>query len=198
MSYRGSISANGKTASVSYMPGWGDPGEWHINLGDEDEYSIPLMPNPDVDQLQFLSHIAAEKYVREIFANDWKEVGDEEDVIRICLEYTEYNDVNRAEDEALIEKVESMIREVTLKIQEYASTTPNLDLAELTRIAGEGNRAVNDLKDTIRQTRKVMDIYDAMKAGDTVGLGWNNRTFLRDFPDTPEAKLLTQVLAEKE
>lgn len=198
MCYRGSISANGKTATVSYMPGWGDPGNWYINLGDEDEYNIPLMPNPDVDQREFLTHIASEKYVREIFANDWKEVGDEGDVIRICLEYTGYNAVNRVEDEELIAKIEKMIKDVTLKVQEYVSVTADLDLAELVRIAGEANKAVNDLKDAIRQTCKVTDVYDAIQTGEKVGLGWDNQTFLRDFPDTPEAELIIQVVSESE
>lgn len=191
--YLGSISANGKTATVSYMPGWGDPGEWHIRLGEDDEFSISLMPNPE-NQLQFLSMLAADKYILQIADNDWKEVGDEDDVIRICLEYTGYNDANRAEDEALILKTEKIIEEIISKIRVYTMITSNLDLAELAKIVNEGNSAVNDLKDSINKLQKVLKVYDALKEGKPVGTGWSNETLLRDFPDSREAQLISKHL----
>lgn len=191
--YRGSISANGKTATVSYMPGWGDPGEWHIRLGEDDEFSISLMPNPD-NQLQFLSRIAADKYILRIADNNWKEVGDEDDVIRICLDYTGYNDDNRAEDEALIAKTEDIINEIITKIRVYTMITYNLDLNDLAKIVNEGNAAVNNLKDSIEKLRKVINVYDALKEGKPVGVGWSNETLLRDFPESREAKLISEHL----
>lgn len=198
MEYRGSISANGKTATVQFMPGWGEPGAWLIKLGKDDEYSVNQLFNDKISQAEFLTHLSSEKVVKDLIEQDWRWVGNEEDVILACLEYTGYNDQNRAEDEKIIERTEGLALELKEKVREYVLVSQDLDLEKLAEISAEAVTAFKALKDSIRQLKKVTDVYDAMKAGEQVGLGWNNRSFLRNFPGHPVSRMISQVNAEKE
>lgn len=198
MEYRGSISANGKTATVQFMPGWGEPGEWLIKLGKDEEYSVSQLFNDKISQAEFLTHLASEKVVKDLIEQDWKWIGNEEDIILACLEYTGYNDQNRAEDENVIARTENLALELKDKVRQYVLVSPELDLEKLAEISAEALKAFQTLKESIKQLKKVTDAYDAMKAGEPVGLGWDNRSFLRDFPGHPVSKMISQVNAERE
>lgn len=180
--YRGgTISANNKSVSISFNPGWGEPGEWNIffvnELGKRDgDLTLDAADSFPSQENYWLSLRYGREHYPEKFVNyEWeKEVGNYEDVIRIALEYTGYDDEALAKDIARQDRtlvaLKGSIANISNSCNDIASLGSVMDkVAELSKFIEKISDEWNALETTIA-------VYRALKEGKQVGCGWTAET----------------------
>lgn len=193
MNFSGLTIANGKKAYVMFNPGWGEPGEWYISLGDGSSICIDNAEGMGGTQLEFLSNFVSDDYREAYFKNNWSRVGVSDDVVRFVLDYVEYNDDNEAEDKELLEKALGRIKarseEVTRSLEPaYFNLAKSL---ELTRKFKE---KLEDASGPIEAAQDRIRVYNEVKRGNPVGRNWSNETFLKQYPNSEFAPLAAKYL----
>ena len=198
MHFSGVSIANGKAVMVQYNPGWGEPGEWYVNFSDKSQLTIDNVEGMG-NQETWLKGLSEDKYRDEIIRTNWETCGNSDDVVRKVLEYLEYNDANRDEDQKRIDYAAAQIGAIARQI---TGTLEEQDFS-LDAIAKDVNNLERSLKEStefITASHYRIRVYNLMKAGQKVGLSWSNESFLRDFPKsnlTPKVKQVMKSMEKK-
>lgn len=197
MNYSGTTEANGKHVNVMFNPGWGEPGEWHIAFsGGENGLNIDNVDGVR-SQEEYLNMLSADKYRDKIIETNWSTVGNNDDVIRIALEYVGYNDENKTLDLETLRQAGEILREyvkaMTTGIDslDFSARTFRENSKKFERILQECEYLIETCHDRIR-------VYDAMKAGNPVGMGWSNESFLRNHATSPMIHRVKTIMQEME
>jgi hypothetical protein len=204
---------NGRQADVSFVKFSIFPGTWHGNFSFDTEHG---MVSDDyewndctdaVNQQQYLNRISTKAEVKEIIHTDWSKVGNEEDVILAVLKFLRYNDVNRLQDEESVANLEKDLRvsmdalASRLTLEDFGNLTPGeepaIDTGEDYMFTTLHVRNIARLQAKAIMCLKRIAVYDAMRKGKPVGAGWNNESFLRDFPDSAYAAEMLKTVNKK-
>lgn len=180
--YRGgTISANNKSAGILFNPGWGEPGEWNIfftnERGERDGDLTLDAADSFPSQENYWQHLSygRERYPEKFVNYEWeKEVGNYEDVIRIALEYTGYDDDALAKDIALQNRTLVAIKESIADLSNSCS-----DIASFGPVAGkiaELSKFIEKIGDEWNALETAMTVYRKLKDGQQVGCGWTAET----------------------
>jgi hypothetical protein len=181
--YRGGvIHAHGKSAFISFNPGWGEPGEWGITFVNDElgktEGGLTLDAAEAFSSQQ--KYWDSMSYGRERnpahFENyNWAtEVGNYEDVIRMGLEYTGYDDEALAQDLALQDRMLAAIKHGV----DDLSNGP-IDIADFDSLATKAEelaRFIKQMSDEWHSLEACIAVYRALKDGKPVGCGWTAAT----------------------
>lgn len=180
MHFSGVTIANGKAVMAQYNPGWGEPGEWYLSFSDKTQKTVDNVEGMG-DQESYLKRLSGDKYRDAVITSNWSTLGNSDDVVRMVLDYVEYNDENRAEDQKHLEQAAVKIRVIaqsitgTLEDSNFSLDSLSKNVKDLERSLKESTQLISACHDRIR-------VYDEIKAGNKVGFSWSNETFLRDFP----------------
>lgn len=180
--YRGGvISANNKSASIIFNPGWGEPGEWNIfftnELGKRDgDLTLDAADSfPSQENYWQGMMYGRERYPEKFVNYEWeKEVGNYEDVIRIALEYTGYDDVSLAKDIELQSRTLAVLKESIADISNSCS-----DIASFGSVVDkvtELSKFIEKIGDEWNALEIAIAVYRALKEGKQVGCGWTAAT----------------------
>ena len=181
-SYRGgTINANGKSASISFNPGWGEPGEWNIffvnELGKHDGDLTLDAADSFPSQENYWQHMSygRERYPEKFVNYEWeKEVGNYEDVIRIALEYTGYDDVALAKDIALQTRTLGVLKE---SIADLSNSCNDIEsFGSVADKVAELSKFIEKISDEWSALETTIGVYKALKDGKKVGCGWTAAT----------------------
>jgi hypothetical protein len=191
MIYHGALEANGKWASAMFNPGWGEPGEWYMRFSDNTSYTIDNVEGMG-NQERYLGFLSADKYRDEVIRNNWKLVGNSDDVVARVLQFVGYDEQDKKTDEQRIERAKAVVLEFAQHaVDSFGSGSSSSDAVKFDSIFKEAEWIASTAAVRIR-------VYDALKNGETVGMGWSNESFLRDFPDSPYVARIKQMMQETE
>lgn len=177
----GTIQANGKSASISFNPGWGEPGEWNIffvdELGKRDgDLTLDAADSFPSQENYWLSLRYGREHYPEKFVNyEWeKEVGNYEDVIRIALEYTGYNDDALAKNTALQTRTLAVLKESIADLSNSCNDIESFGSAvdKVEKLA----KFIEQIRDEWNSMETCIAVYRALKDGKQVGCGWTAET----------------------
>jgi hypothetical protein len=180
--YRGgAIHANGKSAYISYNPGWGEPGEWNIffanELGKRDGGLTLDSAEAFQSQQSYWNALAYGRERRpEMFENyNWEtEVGNYEDVIRIALEYTGYDDDALAKDITLQNRTLAALKKSIVDLSN--SCTDIESFGSVVDKVEELSKFIKKIENEWNSLEVSMAVYRAIKDGKQVGCGWTAET----------------------
>ena len=188
------LQANDKWASMSYNPGWGEPGEWSLSFSDGSSLRIDNAEGMG-NQEEYLRKFTADKYRDAVITNNWIRCGDEDDVLRIMLEFVGYDEACRLNDLQNIEKLKQLSLESFSDIIKDFGTS-----AYRSYETDVKNRKFNNVftkaLDIAEILHKYIFVYDELKAGKSVGMNWSNESFLREFPDSPFAPKVRELMEQ--
>ena len=207
MEFNGTTSFNGKQITAMYIAGWGEPGSWQLSSDDNEDMIVEDVEPYKQTQEQNLEYLLgrtkenaqdsgdAEEYIREIFQNDWKKLGSNEDVIKICIQYVGYNDSNEKED---LSDLVSLTNELASSIEELALTVRNeiFNYNAFEPTLRQRKILWNALSTRLDVIRQRLDVYSKIKAGDKVGLGWTNKTYFKAVKGTDAETMVRRILAK--
>lgn len=180
--YRGgTISANNKSASISFNPGWGEPGEWNIffvnELGKRDGDLTLDAADSFPSQENYWQHLSygRERYPEKFENYKWEtEVGNYEDVIRIALEYTGYDDDALTKDIALQNRTLVALKE---SIADLSNSCTGIEsFGSVVDKVEELSKFINGINDNWNALEITMAVYRAITDGKQVGCGWTAET----------------------
>ena len=187
--------ANGKVAGFRFMPGWGEPGEWLIQL---DKSTLTLNNvEGQTNQLEYLERFVSDEYRLQVFAANWTREGTREDAIRHCLEYTGYNDENREHDMRIVESLESLVLVNSDALGIFFDEIPADAVNSFGYLSTLSVNYRNEILADAIKREQVVAVYDRLQKGETVDIGWSNETLIRDYPSSREAKLAEDFLQGK-
>jgi hypothetical protein len=206
--FNGTTSFNGKQIKAAYMAGWGEPGLWQIT-DENNEYMIVYNVEPykqtQEQSLEYLLGRATENTqdseefegrIREIFKSNWQTHGSNEDVVKLCLQYVEYNDASEKEDLA---NLASLTTQIALSIEDLASSVRgdvfNYNVFE--PALKQQKILWNALSLRLDVIRQRLDVYSKMKAGEQVGLGWTNETYFEAVKGTAVETMVRRILGSR-
>jgi hypothetical protein len=180
--YRGgAIHANGKSVSISFNPGWGEPGEWNIffvnELGKRDGDLTLDAADSFPSQENYWQHMSygRERYPDRFEHYDWAtSVGNYEDVIRIALEYTGYDDDALAKDIALQTRTLAVLKE---SIADLSNSCTDIEsFGSVVDKVTELSKFIEKISDEWNALDTSIAVYRALKDGKQVGCGWTAET----------------------
>lgn len=193
MQYTGMFGTSGKWVNVRYNPGWGEPGEWYLQFSDGNEITIDNV-EAFKGQEEYLGYISEDKYRDEVIWQNWAGVGNSDDVIRRVLEFVGYNDASRNSDVERLEANKLVVFEMAQQIVD-GMTLDGLSKVEAP-VAPSFQSLISDAQSDAGLCLQRIHIYDSLKQGREVGIGWSNESFLRDLPDSPYAPRVKQIMKE--
>lgn len=196
MTFSGMNLANQKGVYVQYNPGWGEPGEWYLDFSNREQRTIDDVSGMGPTQEAYLERLSADKYRDAVIESNWKNLGDADDVVKVVLDYLGYNDDNREEDQKRIDFAAGQLKALASNIIE-ALEAPDFSVHHIKNEASTLSKELNDSAEFIEAAQHRIRVYDAVKAGEKVGLSWSNETFLRDFPKSPIADRIRELTATK-
>lgn len=195
MHYSGVFGGPLKWVSVRYNSGWGEPGDWHLQFSDETTVTIDNVETFK-DQATYLAFLSADKYRDEVIRQNWSGVGNNEDVIARTLNFLGYDEASKAADEQRVEANKLVVFEMAQQIVD-GMTLEGL-VAEPTLATPSVHTLITDAQQDAFFCLQRIHVYDALKQGREVGIGWSNESFLRDFPDSPYVPRVKQLMKEME
>lgn len=194
MNHSGTTAKNDKEVIVMFNPGWGEPGEWYIQFSDGSGARIDNVEGMRGQQ-GYLDMLSADKYRDEIIKTNWSTVGSKDDVVRIVLEHVGYNEANKQEDLESLKQAGRILREY-VKAMTTGIDTIAFSLKEYRTNSQKFARILKEIEEMIEICHDRIRVYEALKDGKTVGMGWSNESFLRDFPDSPYVPRVKQLMQE--
>jgi hypothetical protein len=180
--YRGGvIKANGKSVAISFNPGWGEPGEWNISFlsesGKPDGYLTLDSAEAFGSQQKYWDALAyGRERQPEHFVNyKWEtEVGNYEDVIRIALEYTGYDDEAMARDIALQNRTLAALKEAVADLSNSCNGIESF--GTVVDKVEELSKFIQSVQDEWNALDTTIAVYRKLKDGQQVGCGWTAAT----------------------
>lgn len=187
-SFNGFISYNGKAVSVMHNPGWGEHEEWYLSFNDRTTRTISNPEGMGKDQLDYLNRLTADKYRHEILENNWSELGNAEDVIKIVLEYVGFNDVNATDAYDDLKKfhiaIDHDLQDIAESMYMQMATAD-----DIIRDLENTKKKVLSVRDEAMALSYCLQVYEKLKKNAPVGTGWDNASFVANFGDTELGKL---------
>lgn len=180
--YRGgAIHANNKSAFISFNPGWGEPGEWNIFFANESgkrdgSLTLDAADSFPSQENYWLSLRYGREHYPEKFVNyQWEtEVGNYEDVIRIALEYTGYDDEAMGRDIALQNRTLAALKESIADLSNSCNDVGSFET--VVDKVDELSKFIEKIGDEWNALETTMAVYRAIKDGKPVGCGWTAET----------------------
>ena len=200
----GVITFNNKQVATSYSSGWGDPGEWYIvfdntsSLLIEDargaltqaEYINSLLPQAEE------GNVFAKKSIQDIFASDWKNVGIEEDVINLSLQYVGYDTINRNEDITEIQTAHKKIPASLRILADYVESK-NFDGKKFADQLNIETSLYKEVELHNRAAAQRIDVFDKIANNEPVGNEWTTASFYANTTDLEMIKRIDLILVEE-
>ncbi|MBC9705250.1 MAG: hypothetical protein H9W81_09820 [Enterococcus sp.] len=187
------IRAKNKVAAFSYIPDWGAPGQWMVHLGAESSILLDDVSGLR-SQHEQIERYVADRYILQVADENWSKMGDKDDAIRLCLEYTGYGEEERARDMKVIDALKRVVDQNRKDIFEIIGSVTIDEVSSLQSVDAISNEYRDDMMREIAKREEIVNAYDRLDRGEQVGIGWTNETFLRDFPDTRAAELIRNRL----
>lgn len=192
-SFNGFVSYNSKAVSVMHNPGWGEPEEWYLTFSDGTRKTISNPEGMGKDQLDYLNRLTADKYRHEILANNWAELGNKEDVIKVVLDYLEFNETNAAETYSDLKKfhitIDHDLQDIAESMYMKMSTAD-----DIIRDLENTKKKVLSMRDELMTLSYCLQVYEKIKKNEPVGTGWNNASLVANFGETELGKLARTYL----
>ena len=190
----GNVRFDGKWASASFNPGWGEPGEWYLSFSDGTSLRIDNVEGMG-DQEEFLSRLSADVYRDKVIINNWLHEGTQDDVLKKMLEYVGYNDAARQEDVRNLQKMKALVIEsAAYLVQEL--DTDDYSTMETVKKTRKFKNVLEDTLDIAEFLHHCIRVYDALQAGEPVGANWSNESFLKNFPDSPYVHRIRKLMED--
>lgn len=190
------VEANGKFAMFRFVPGWGEPGEWMVQLGN---HTLSVMN--DVagmgNQLEYLQQLVSDEYILKTADENWARVGIRDDAIRYCLNYTGYNGESRAHDMKIVDSLNRMAERNSESIADFYTEIPDDAKGSFDYLGPHSESFRKRILGDASSREAIVNAYDRMVKGEHIGIGWSNESLLTNFPDSREAKLVAEHLWKK-
>lgn len=209
------ITTSSGWASISYQSDWGGGGgQWYLHRSGMDSLVLedPAAVNA-YNQLEYLQALSSEKYIFAVVDSDWQGLGNSDDAIYRALQHVNFSDEDAQKylevinsltqlEASILERIKGTSEVINEILADISPTSrfsdipvPGTDMAR--GFYQSGNlfaSSVANLRDTYAG---IINVYQAVKHGNPIGLQWSNQRFLHDFPDTHEADIVSAHLEGK-
>lgn len=192
MRLEGMFKNGDKLVSVMFDPGWGEPGQYNIQSTKYGyltaDYIYPL--EVEAGQANFLTRFVDE-YQPKVIEQNWSRCMTEGDVALYVI------DALDMDDELFFEYLNT-VREAQAEF--YVMFAERGAIADRMNIA-KAESSIKTLEQKLKTWKKLESAFgvliQAYDIGSAYGLGWNNETFVRDFPDHPLADLAREEISAR-
>lgn len=190
----GNVRFNGRWASASFNPGWGEPGEWYLSFSDGTSLRIDNIEGMG-DQEKYLSKLSADVYRDKVITSNWIHEGTSDDVLKMMLEYVGYNDNARREDVQNLQKMKALVVESAAYLVKDLDTD-DYSVMETIKRSRKFKKVLEETLEIVEFLHHCIRVYDALKAGESVGANWSNESFLKNFPDSPYVDRIRKLMED--
>lgn len=189
------ITTGDKIASFRFISGWGEPGEWYIQMGRTQLVldNVEGMGN----QQEYLQRFVSDKYRLQTISQNWAKVGILDDAIRYCLEYIGYDEQSYERDLTIINSLDRMLVANADALGAFFEEIPSDEVSSFDHLRYNLGMYRGKILPDINQRENIVRVYEQMVKGEKPGIGWTNESLIRDFPGSHEAQLATDFLQGK-
>lgn len=175
--------------SVQFVPGWGEPGQYYIKSTKYGHITVDLIyPVIAKNGQAALLDMFLESYRPEIIANNWERLKSAED---IALYVVDALDMDTDLFFKYLNKVRGTQTDFIIAMEKYGATADRMSI-------DDAKGALKSIEQKVKKWEQFESTFGvlikAYDIGSGYGLGWNNETFVRDFPEHPLADLAREEI----
>lgn len=192
MRFEGMFKNGDKLVSVMFDPGWGDPGQYNIQSTKYGYLTADYIYPQEVQagQANFLTRFVDE-YQPKVIEQNWSRCMTEGDVALYVVDALDMDDKLFFE---YLNTVREAQTEFYVMFAERGASADRMDIAK-------AESSIKSLEQKLKTWKNLESMFgvlvQAYDIGSAYGLGWNNETFVRDFPDHPLADLAREEISAR-